>query len=108
MNTTLSIPHLQFKHHLPFPIQEIVRLDGEGNYTTFLLANGTRFLTSRSIGVYESAFKGLFVRVHKSCIINPDFLLQLNPFDRTVILTDGSEVPISRRRWNEIKMQLDA
>ncbi|TDB59833.1 LytR/AlgR family response regulator transcription factor [Arundinibacter roseus] len=103
MNTTLPLPHLSFKHHLPFSIQDIIRLDGKGNYTVFSLLDGTQFLSSRSLGVYETIFPENFLRVHKGCIINLGYLDTLNDLNRVAILTDGSHVAVSRRRWAEIR-----
>jgi len=103
MNIALPLPHLQYKHHLPFAVQDILRLDGKRNYTVFFLTDGTQFLSSRSLGIYESIFPETFLRIHKSCIINRNFLQNVNDENRKVILTDGSEVAISRRRWAEIK-----
>lgn len=80
-----------------------MRLDGKRNYTVFFLTDGTQFLSSRSLGIYESIFPETFLRIHKSCIINRDFLQNLNDQNHKAILTDGSEVPVSRRRWAEIK-----
>jgi DNA-binding LytR/AlgR family response regulator len=103
MNTTLPLPHLHFKHHLPFPVQDVMRLDGKGNYTVFSLADGTEFLSSRNLGIYETIFPASFFRVHKGCIINLNFLQTLNDDQHMAVLTDGTEVAVSRRRWLEIK-----
>ena len=106
MDTVLPLPHLHFKHHLPFPVQDILRLDGKRNYTVFSLNDGSQFTSCRSLGVYESIFPETFLRVHKGCIINRNFLQKLNDETHKAILTDGSEVTISRRRWAGIKTQL--
>ena len=103
MNTVLPLPHLHFNHHLPFPVQDILRLDGKRNYTVFSLTDGTQFLSSRSLGIYETIFPETFLRIHKSCIINRDFLQELNDENHMAILTDGSEVVVSRRRWAEVR-----
>lgn len=80
-----------------------MRLDGKRNYTVFFLNDGTQFLSSRSLGIYQTIFPETFLRIHKSSIINRDFLQDLNDESRKAVLTDGSEVPVSRRRWAEIK-----
>ncbi|GHB83418.1 LytR/AlgR family response regulator transcription factor [Persicitalea jodogahamensis] len=106
MNTILPLPHLHFKHHLPFPVQDVLRLDGKRNYTVFSLTDGTQFLSSRSLGIYETIFPESFLRIHKSCIINRDFLQNLKDDEHIAVLTDGSEVSVSRRRWAEVKQIL--
>ncbi|MPR34606.1 LytR/AlgR family response regulator transcription factor [Salmonirosea aquatica] len=105
MTTTLPLPHLHFKHHLPFPVQDVMRLDGKGNYTVLTLSDGTQFLSSRSLGIYETIFPESFFRVHKGCIINLEFLQDLDAERHLAILNDGAEVSVSRRRWPELKVR---
>ena len=78
-------------------------MNGEGNYTVFTLSDGSQFTSSRTLGTYEIAFPKCFLRIHKNCIVNAVFVKSLNPSERTALLTDGSEVMVSRRRWNKIK-----
>ena len=80
-----------------------MRLDGKRNYTVFSLTDGSQFTSCRSLGIYETIFPETFLRIHKSCIINRNFLQHLNDENHKAILTDGSEVSISRRRWTEVK-----
>lgn len=42
-----------------------MRLDGKGNYTVLALSDGTEFLSSRNLGLYETIFPETFFRVHK-------------------------------------------
>ncbi|RYE24107.1 MAG: LytTR family transcriptional regulator [Sphingobacteriales bacterium] len=54
---------------------EIVRLEGCGNYTNFFLKDGTKMLVSRTLKEYETLLTDAsFVRVHKSCIVNLSFV----------------------------------
>src|SRR5205823_8125267 len=56
-------------------VDEIVRLEGCGNYTNFFLKDGTKMLVSRTLKEYETLLDGqAFVRVHKSCIVNLGFV----------------------------------
>ncbi len=108
MNTTLPLPRLQFKHHLPFPVQDIMRLDGNGSYTVLVLSDGTEFLSSRNLGLYETMLPDGFLRVHKQSIINTEYLQSLNETKQRAVLSDGTEVSISRRRWLEVKQRFAA
>lgn len=81
-------------------VEEIVRLEGSGNYTNFFLKDGTRMLVSRTLKEYEELLDGhSFVRVHKSCIVN---LVYVRRFyvkkEGELELLDGQQVKISRRR----------
>lgn len=81
-------------------VDEIVRLEGCGNYTNFFLKDGTRMLVSRTLKEYELLLDGqAFVRVHKSCIVNLNFVRKYYvKKEGELELTDGQQVKISRRR----------
>ncbi|OIN59904.1 LytR/AlgR family response regulator transcription factor [Arsenicibacter rosenii] len=81
-------------------VDEIVRLEGCGNYTNFFLKDGTRMLVSRTLKEYETLLDGqAFVRVHKSCIVNLNFVRKFYvKKEGELELTDGQQVKISRRR----------
>lgn len=79
---------------------EIVRLEGSGNYTNFFLKDGTKMLVSRTLKEYETLLTDeSFVRVHKSCIVNLSFVRKFFiKKEGELELTDGQQVKISRRR----------
>lgn len=81
-------------------VDEIVRLEGCGNYTNFFLKDGTKMLVSRTLKEYETLLDGqAFVRVHKSCIVNLSFVRKFYvKKEGELELTDGQQVKISRRR----------
>jgi len=81
-------------------VDEIVRLEGSGNYTNFFLRDGTKMLVSRTLKEYEALLDGqAFVRVHKSCIVNLGFVRKFFvKKEGELELTDGQQVKISRRR----------
>ncbi len=66
-----------------------MRLDGKGNYSVLFPTDGTEFLFSRSLGVYETIFSKSFLRVHKSCIINLNFLRTMIDEKHKTPLADG-------------------
>ncbi|WP_428660725.1 LytR/AlgR family response regulator transcription factor [Runella sp.] len=82
------------------PLNEILWLEADNNYTTLHLTSGAKLLTSRAIGEYEDILTPLdFFRIHQSTIIN---LQHLQEYVRgeggLVILTNGQELEVSRRR----------
>lgn len=81
-------------------VDEIVRLEGCGNYTNFFLKDGTKMLVSRTLKEYESLLDSqAFVRVHKSCIVNLGFVRRFFiKKEGELELADGHQVKISRRR----------
>lgn len=102
---TITIPTLyySYQHKLPLDLSQVVRLEGTGNYTTFILSNGTSHLSSKSLCVYAPNLPAYFVRVHKGCIINRRFVLGFDKVKRCVLMTDGSTVKVARRRKYELE-----
>ncbi len=50
-----------------------------------------------------------FLRVHRGALVNPAFVTEVHPKSdggRWIVLMDGSRIPVSRRRWPEIKERL--
>lgn len=85
------------------PIQDIVWLESDSNYTIFHLASipgatPRKLVASRTLKEFEHLLTPVhFLRVHRSALIN---LLRVREYVRgeggTAIMDDGSEVEISR------------
>lgn len=81
-------------------ISQIIRVAAEGNYSIFFLANGKKITVSRTLGDFEELLTAQhFYRIHKSHLINLNYLVKLTKTDiPSVIMTDGSEIEVSVRR----------
>lgn len=88
---------------LRIQLKEIVRIEGERNYSCIFAANGEKHLTSKTLGTFEDLLleKGFF-RNHKSHLLNGTHISQVNR-DLTVDMSDGSNLPISRRKKDAFK-----
>ena len=86
------------------PVQEIIRCEAEKNYTTFYLTEGRKIVVSGSLGDYEDILTEQgFYRLHKSHIVNLNFVESFEKSDGgTVLLTDGSHVPVALRKKNQL------
>lgn len=93
-------------HHsnrlVTIPIEKIIRLEGDCNYTVVYTQNN-KYVSSRTLKRFEEVLdKNLFVRVHKSHIINMRYLhnVQLNNIE--VKFNDGKSIEVSRRKLKEV------
>jgi len=77
-------------------MEEIVRLQGNGNFTDIYLKNGSKKMACRFLKHYAEILPYPFIRVHKSHVINLDYV---DSFNRSlggfVILHDKKEIYIS-------------
>lgn len=93
--------------HIVIPINQITCLEGEGNYTFLCTNDSKRYLVSKTLKSFESILERCFVRIHKSSIINVNYLKEIGKEpDRYVELKCGKQVPISRRKIKEVCMAL--
>ncbi|GHT58078.1 DNA-binding response regulator [Bacteroidia bacterium] len=77
-------------------MEEIVRLQGNGNFTDIYLSNKTKKMVCRFLKHFEEILPLPFVRVHKSHIINTDFVKSYHRNSGGyAVLADGTEIEIS-------------
>lgn len=102
--TTHSLVHLSLlagQYRIAFA--DIVFIEAQGNYAQFHCRYAQRILTSKSLSFYRDKLPAQFLRIHKSYFVNTLFITD---FDKqTVHLTNGLCLPVSRRRWRELKTQ---
>lgn len=81
-------------------ITDILRLEGDSNYTHFILRNGQKITSSKNIGTYESMLTGHgFFRIHQSTIINLQHITGYVKGDGgEVTMVDGCSLRVSRHR----------
>lgn len=89
-----------------FDPKEIIRLEGESNYTRFYFTNRKPLLISHTLKDYEDILaEHGFIRPHKSHLINKSFVKQLDR-EGFLLLTDGSHINVSRRKKEDVLKEL--
>lgn len=83
-----------------YELEEIVRLESSGNYTTFHIRDGQRTTVAKTIKEYEGLLPNEnFYRVHQSHIVALQHVKKILKEDNGIaVMADGSKVPISRRK----------
>jgi two-component system response regulator AlgR len=93
------------------PVAEVVYLKAELKYVTVRTAE-REYLLEESLASLEQEFAGVFVRVHRSCLVARG---RVRGFERVVdedgegagwaVLLDGvaDKLPVSRRQWSVVK-----
>ncbi len=82
------------------PVEEIVRIEADGGYSTIHTTHGEKHVASKSIGHFEELLpKDRFFRCHHSHLLNLACVKgYLNQDGGTARMSDGSMVPIASRR----------
>ncbi|MCB9308944.1 MAG: response regulator transcription factor [Lewinellaceae bacterium] len=87
---------------------DIIYIMADGAYCNVYLNDNSKIMISKSIGDFEKQLNSLcFSRIHNSYIVNTNHIKQIMKLDGGCIcLTNGTQLPISRRRRNEIMQSL--
>lgn len=82
------------------PINNIIRLEGDRNYTNFILINHKKITSSKTLGEYENLLTDFgFYRIHQSFLINLKHVVGYLKGDGGMVeMTDGDQVAVSRKR----------
>lgn len=83
-------------------LEEIVRIEADINYSHLVLNSGTRIILARTLKAYEKDLSLPFVRVNKSCMVNVNYLGENPISDSKILMIDGVEFQISRRRIERV------
>jgi two-component system LytT family response regulator len=98
-NFKLSLPNASGSIFVP--INEIIRCESDANYTRFFLENEAKvILVSKTLKEYDELLTDFgFCRVHHSHLINLKFIKKyIRGEGGTVVMLDGTEVEVSRRK----------
>lgn len=82
---------------------ELILLNSDLNYTEIHLVSGQKFVSSRTLLLFEGALKAcrLFIRVNRSQLINISHIKDVffSEKHKKIILSNGSIVEVSRRKF---------
>jgi len=84
-------------------IDEIIRLEAMGNYTTFHTSDGQKVLVTKTMKEFEKLLPTKFIRVHQSHLVNK---LHISAYIKTeggyLKMKDGTDVPVSVRKKSAV------
>ncbi|HEY4286452.1 MAG TPA: LytTR family DNA-binding domain-containing protein [Puia sp.] len=89
-------------------VQDIIRFEAKGNYTSIYLSRGEPILATRTVKDYEEILpETIFCRIHNSHIIN---LSRIKKYQKgrggSVEMEDGSVIEVASRRRDEFLRRL--
>jgi two-component system LytT family response regulator len=88
---------------------DLVYISSSGKYSTFVTSDNRKIISSSNIGNHLSNLsEDQFIRLHNSFIVNIDYILFIQKGENwKVILTDQTEIPVSRRKREELIQKLE-
>ncbi len=84
-------------------IEDIIRLEGDRNYTHFIVKDSKRITSSKTLGYYEDLLKEFgFSRIHQSFLVNLRHVTAFHKEDGGLVeMSDQKKLKISRYRKQE-------
>lgn len=86
-------------------INDIVRIEGEGNYSKFYLSDGRKLISCRTLKYFEPhLLERGFIRPSKSVIVNMNAIQAIDfNINKSIRLINQHQVSISRRQIKPLK-----
>ena len=86
----------------------ILRCESSNNYSRFFLTGGEKLTVSRPIYEFDELLKSYgFIRCHQSHLVNRKYIKSLvNKDGYYLVLEDGTEVPVSRNKKEQVLQAL--
>lgn len=83
---------------------QILYAESDSNYTNFVLANGEKYLVSKTLGDVQDMLESRnFLRVHRQYIVNLDHIKRLVRGEGTyLVLNNGTSIPVSRQQKDRL------
>lgn len=106
-HTRIAI-HTSEKVHM-LELEEIVRIEADGNYSKFYLSTGKTHLVTKTLKEYDDLLSDSgFFRVHQSHLVNTKHIKEFIKADGGYLLmSDKSHVSVSTRKKAEVMEMLE-
>ena len=102
MTEKFAIP--QGKNFKVSELSQIVFCQSEGSYTLFFLIGNKKITATRSLSEIERNLeKEGFIRVHQSYLVNKKHMVEFDPVNRILTVSNQSKIPVSRRQKKTVK-----
>jgi two-component system LytT family response regulator len=88
--------------------RDIMYCNAESNYTHLILSDNKKYTVSKTLKDVEAMLESLnFFRIHQSYLINMDFMQRyLREDGGYVVMSDGKNIPIAKRRKEEFSQRM--
>jgi two-component system, LytTR family, response regulator len=89
-------------------INDIIRVEGDKNYSTFLLNDKRKITVSRTLGEFDKLLENsTFMRIQKSHLVNLVYVKKYVKSDGGWVQTaDGAEIPVSPTKREQLLLQM--
>ncbi len=85
------------------PAEQIIRIEASSNYSCVYFADGKKLVVSKILYWFEERLPAAtFARVHRSHLINTDFISEIKENKPcSLLLNNGDRIELSRRKKSD-------
>lgn len=84
-------------------IDEILYVYAQINYIDVYLLDGTKHNYAKTLKSFNELLPdSTFLRVHKSCTVNINYIISYDKINKNITLKDGIKIPVSRSKQVEV------
>lgn len=82
------------------PVEQIIRVEALSNYSRIHFADGNKLVVAKVLQWFQDFLPAeMFIRVHRSHLVNKQFVKAINGRKiKTILLNNGENVVVSRRK----------
>jgi len=88
------------------PLQQVQYLEAADDYVKIHTAEGY-FLKNKTMSFFENSLsKDVFVRTHRSYMVNVQLITRLDPYEKETylaVLSNGKKIPVSKTGYSKLK-----
>ncbi|MCY7358955.1 MAG: LytTR family transcriptional regulator DNA-binding domain-containing protein [Rudanella sp.] len=93
-----------FRDITSIPVEQILYLRGNLNYTLIYLTNGKRILSAYTLKLFDAYFADQpFVRIHRAYLVNPQHVVS---YRSRICLSNGTQILPARRRESTVRREM--
>lgn len=86
------------------PQSSIRKIETEGNYSYLFVDNDRKYIMKTSLKkIMEMLDEDIFKQCHRSSIVNLDWVIQINSYDKSITLKNNEKVALGDKYKNTIK-----
>ncbi len=105
-NNTIAIKDGKDVHLIK--VENILYLEAKSNYCSIYLREKKTFFTSKTLKYWEEKIPtSVFIKCHKSYIFNINEVEKIIPAENCIIMSNGSQIKISRDMSKNVKEKLN-
>jgi len=88
------------------PVEDVVYFQSDLKYVNIVCQDGSQISIYKKLDEVENMLSNIFLRIHKSYIVNKLCIEKVDKAGRVVILKNGEELPISNSKYTGVLEEL--